>query len=688
MRYLTITLFFVLLIATSINAQVVLFNDDFEAYEPNTLISNEGYVVQNSIITVVQDEGANSGEKYLKSDALKNDLYFKREFSLEAGKTYEWSIATKIDNGIKHRIKVVSLSGHEYGLLEPTNSSWQTHTLKFMVLAGEEKVYLQVYRWAKASISFDDFILSDTEETAPTASATKLPAVFGDNMVLQRSSTVKVWGTDKPNTQVKVSGSWGESSTAISDENGNWLVNLNTPEAGGPFELQVNGTDELIFSNIMSGEVWLAAGQSNMQRTLNQSQTENGAIEAIANSANSNIRYFGVGRDASFEPQDELSGMWQVSDPAVSAGFSAVSYFFAEMLQDSLQIPIGVICSAYGAAKIEAFIDKETIESLNFLTIPNEMLDPVQKTPTVLYNTMIHPLLGYRIKGALWYQGEGNRASPDEYAQLLPSMVDSWRTKFELGNFPFYFVQIAPFNTTADSPAFWEMQLNASYTIENAGLVSTLDIGDCSNVHPLEKKKVGQRLAMWALANNYGFDKIAHKIPICTGFDTVENGLKLHFENIGSGLKLLSNETSQFEIAGSDGVYYPAKARLDADNIIYVNNEAVISPVKVRYLFGNCLNPTLFTNDGLPVYLFEIENASTTSTSKSFSNEKMSLYPNPVKDILNLNFKKKTASFCIINASGQTIMKVENSKTIDVSYLKPGIYFLQQGINNIKFIKE
>ncbi|GAB1308874.1 hypothetical protein KH5_15570 [Urechidicola sp. KH5] len=674
-----------ILLANSMKAEIIIYENNYENYEQGTDITSLNYLVENAVISVQQDVNAHDGTKYLKSDNTSNNLYFKREFTLEVGKTYEWQITTKITNGVKHRIRVVSLSGHEYALEERYNNTWLTTVIRFTVIDEHESLYLQIYRWAKEELSIDGFKLIDTEETE--VSETTVPSIFANNMVLQRNSSVKIWGKDGAGVAVNLNSTWGGNANTIADENGNWSTHLSTPAAGGPFSVTIQGTSEITLNNVMIGEVWLTAGQSNMQWRMNQSQTVNGAVDDINDSNNTNIRYFGVGKDTSLDQLDDVSGRWKVSSPSACPSFSAVSYYFAEMLQDSIQIPIGIICAAYGSANIESFIDRETIENFDFVTIPNTLLETPQKTPTAVYNAMIHPIIKYKIKGALWYQGEANRGFPDEYAQLLPAMVESWRTKNDQPNFPFYLAQIAPFDTQENNFDFWQMQLNLSETMINSGLASSLDINECNNIHPLEKKKVGQRLALWALSNNYGFTNIIPSSPLCIGFEKENQSLKLHFENVGSGLNSESQSLTHFEIAGSNGIYYQADAILNEDNTIEISSVHVSQPMKARYLYGNCLTPTLFSADGLPALMFETD-YSLEPLNIDEKNEKIfKLYPNPASNKLLIQSQKQFKQIEIYNLNGQIVMKTHGNEEINISALKPGLYIVKIDNYYSKFIK-
>ncbi len=450
---------------------------------------------------------------------------------------------------------------------------------------------------------------------------TKLASFFGDNMVLQQEDTVSIWGYDTPETDITVSAGWGQKVSTKADENGKWRVKLPTPKADKkPYTLSISGSKKIVFNNVLLGEVWFCSGQSNMEMPMKgyPNSPITGSNEAILNAKNKNIRLFQTKRKASLIPLDNVEGEWTEASPKTVAGFSATAYFFGKKLNDMLDIPIGLINSSWGGANAEAWTDIETLKQFEDIEIPTKIGKAVHHTPLVLYNGMVAPFLGYGIKGAIWYQGEVNRNRPEQYKKLLPAMIKGWRTHWQIGDFPFYMVQIAPYYYGSDyTPLIVEAQVKIMQKVKNTGLATTTDIGNCSDIHPYDKKTVGDRLAYWALAKDYGFDAIAYKAPIYKSMENTEdNKIKITFEKSDrdNGLTNYENryDIKGFEIAGSDKIFYPAKVKIIGQNELLVWSDKVQNPVAVRYAFGNCDMGTLYNTQGIPVPPFRTDNWSKT----------------------------------------------------------------------------
>lgn len=279
----------------------------------------------------------------------------------------------------------------------------------------------------------------------------KLPSLFGNGMVLQQQSETFIWGTSKENTKVDLVTSWNQKAYSItSDKNGKWKIKISTPEAGGPYAITISDGSTLELNNVLIGEVWVCSGQSNMFMNLkgNINQPVLGSNKAIATSRNSQIRFFTVARKASLEPKDNFGGTWQESSPSTAANFSATAYFFGKMLQEVLQVPVGLISTSWGGTAIEPWISQNELKKYDW--VPEPALDDegkvTQRIPSALFNAMIHPIIGYTFKGAIWYQGESNRREPEKYEKLLPSLISDWRKEMQIGDFPFYYAQIAPYD--------------------------------------------------------------------------------------------------------------------------------------------------------------------------------------------------------------------------------------------------
>ncbi|MBE3087027.1 MAG: sialate O-acetylesterase, partial [Bacteroidetes bacterium] len=297
----------------------------------------------------------------------------------------------------------------------------------------------------------------------------KLPAIFGDNMVLQQQTDAAIWGTAAKNATVKVTTSWNNKNySARAGNDGKWKLKVATPSAGGPYEVTISDGTTLRLKNIMIGEVWVCSGQSNMEMPMKgyMNQPIAGSIEAIATSSNPAIRLFTVKKATSLQPLDDFSGSWKNCEPENVSEFSATAYYFGLILYKTLKIPIGLINTSWGGTRIEPWISENGFQKFDFIKLPDKNQEGTlsQQTPTVLFNAMINPMVGYGIKGAIWYQGESNRNEADKYEQLLPGMVENWRSVWGVGDFPFYYVQIAPYDygTTGLSSAYLrEAQLKA-----------------------------------------------------------------------------------------------------------------------------------------------------------------------------------------------------------------------------------
>ena len=637
----------------------------------------------------------------------------------------------------------------------------------------------------------------------------QLNALFSDHMVLQQSANVSFWGTYTPNETLSVTGSWGSKSTTIVDSNGHWKLDLETPEAGGPFTVEIQTKfHKKSLVNIMIGEVWLASGQSNMEMTLRgwpPNDIIDNSEEEIQKADYAEVRMFTVQKQLSLNPRGTFKGSWKVSSPETAGEFSASAYFFARRLHKTLKVPIGIIHSSWGGTPVEAWTSNEQVKKtgdfdriLNTIssvdpqketsdwfskwksiaipvgdkqwdqlvvydsefkqvdyddsqwnqvylpgqfdattqvdfdgvmwfrktvhirdlrsdyTLEIEAIDDMDliyvngnkvggfagasysnskraykvskrllnkgantiairaidiggpgtfkgpmllssdsgskisltgywsyrmaaeiykgklylygtehlnlkdkaaifkvnpKLPTVLFNAMIHPLIPYTIKGAIWYQGEENVGRAKQYKQLFPAMISDWRERWNY-DFPFYFVQIAPFqypreNKTAldQSQKLREAQRSTLNTI-NTGMVVTMDIGNFNNIHPSNKQAVGKRLAGLALANEYGKQLVASG-PLFKSIKRRGEILVVNFDEIGSGL-ISKGDLRGFEIAGPNMIYKIAEANI-INNTIELSASTVSNPKYARYGWSDQAVPCLFNREGLPASSFTSE---------------------------------------------------------------------------------
>ena len=466
----------------------------------------------------------------------------------------------------------------------------------------------QVFHSGTLMVLFIAFSLSLSAEI-------KLPSIFGDNMVLQQQTNVAVWGKASANSSVSVKTSWnGKSFTTRAGNNGSWKLNVPTPSAGGPYTVTISDGKAVTLKNVMIGEVWVCSGQSNMEMAMKgyYNQPVTGSNEYIATSSNQQIRLLTVPKATSLTALDDFKGSWQLSEPENVAEFSATAYFFGLMLNKALKVPVGLICTAWGGTRIEPWINEAYCKEFDFVKLPDKTQKPEnlsQQTPTVLFNAMINPIAGYGIRGAIWYQGESNRNEPVQYQQLLPGLADSWRSVWGIGEFPFYFVQIAPFDygTGGLNSAFLrEAQLKVASSGKNMGMACIMETGEKDNIHPANKKAAGDRLAYQALVKTYGKKGIACDGPVLKEMKIDGNEVKLTFNNAPNGIMSVGKELFCFEIAGAAKRFYPAKAFVTNSGITLFS-PSVSEPVAVRYAFRDFITGDLFNTEGIPASSFRTD---------------------------------------------------------------------------------
>lgn len=442
----------------------------------------------------------------------------------------------------------------------------------------------------------------------------KLPAIFSDGMVLQQRATVPVWGTADGET-VYVTTSWNDKKyQAQVDDQGAWRLMIKTPKAGGPYEIHLNDGAEVVLNDVLIGEVWLASGQSNMGMRVSGSRKDPvlHSDKLIAEAGNPLVRLFRLPVKQSVHPLDDCNAAWAEPDSASVSAFSAVAYQFALNLQQELGVPVGVVQSAYGGTKVQAWMDSTTLNSFPELAdqpVPEKI---TKNTPTVLFNAMINPILGYGIKGAIWYQGEGNRAMADRYTDWFAGMVHGWRQRWGQGKFPFYYAQIAPFkyDGTHQSAYLREAQLEAAAAIPNADMVVTMDVGLESTIHPPDKTTVANRLANLALAKTYKKKRGEVYGPTLKRMKVQGSVALLHFDHVADGLTASSETLNHFEVAGADRVFYPAEAHITGKDKIAVSAKQVANPVSVRYAFKDWVLGDLYNSVGLPASSFRTDDWS------------------------------------------------------------------------------
>ena len=491
----------------------------------------------------------------------------------------------------------------------------------------------------------------------------KLPHVIGSNMVLQRQMLIPIWGWADPGEKVTVKFADQKVSTTA-DAQGKWLVKLAATNAAGPYRMTVSGKNTIELTDILVGEVWVCSGQSNMRMGLGL--VINSAQE-IARANYPNIRLFDVPLKTAGIAQQDIESEWKAcSSRNVSTdniwegwprGFSAVAYFFGREIHNKLNVPIGLIQSSWGGTRIEPWtppvgfqlvpglqdisgqIEQANLDSKKAIAEamaqyeswlppakkafdkseelssppawPKHELDS-HKQPTGLYNAMIHPLVPFAIRGAIWYQGEANLNDGMMYREKMKALIGGWRKLWEQGDFPFYFVQISPFRYRWGPPSpyrlpkLWEAQ-TASLAIANTGMAVTVDISDLEDIHPKNKQEVGRRLALWALAKTYGFDDVVCSGPLYKSMAVEGDRIRISFDHIGSGLATSNGRPpTWFEIAGIDKQFVKAKAKIE-NNTVVVSSDEVTEPVAVRFGWHEEAEPTLMNKEGLPASPFRTD---------------------------------------------------------------------------------
>lgn len=497
------------------------------------------------------------------------------------------------------------------------------------------------------------------------AAPLSLPHFFSDHMVLQRDTSANIWGTAAPDTEVVVTFKGNEAS-ASADENGQWHATVETgpADATGSDLVISSGNETTTIKDVLVGEVWLASGQSNMVWTMDRVEDY---AEEISKADYPGIRFFLAPMVTAVEPQDDIEGEWSLCNSETLGGYSAVAYFFAKTLHEELGIPVGVIKTAWGGKPVETFTSREALNTLpgtkklvDELLASDAQFDEEQAQrgyearladwetaiaawkakpaeergrpprrpavpkrplltegrPGVLFNAMIHPFVGYTIQGAIWYQGEGN-AKPGAvpYDQTLPLLINDWRTRWD-DDFSFYFVQLANFRQPTTEPGDndpWPLLQDRMRlvldTTPGTGMAIINDIGEADDIHPKNKHDVGKRLALWALARDYGKKLVAWSGPLYRDAEFGESAVTVSFDQVGKGLEVRDGgELKRFEIAGKDKVWHWAKAKIEGEDTVVVSSPEVGAPAAVRYAWAaNPEGANLVNSEGLPASVFRTD---------------------------------------------------------------------------------
>ena len=505
------------------------------------------------------------------------------------------------------------------------------------------------------------FLLNNAIFAHFLAGETKTPAIIGNNMVLQQNHLNPIWGWDNPGQTVEVLIS-DQSHQGRADQNGYWKITLNPMEAStAPKTITIQGSSSLKYENILIGEVWLCSGQSNMGWSVGQSDDND--LESMG-AKYPNLRLISVPQVGTQKPQNDFNGKWEATTPKTAINFSAVGYFFGRRLHQILDVPVGLIDNAWGGSACEAWIPRDRLKKL---AVAKPYMDQWEKTeksfdfsklkkaydeklkvwqakavaarkaakpepagrprpprnlmtgqhrPANLYNGVLNPIIGYGIKGAIWYQGESNSNRAHAYREVFPLMIQSWRDLWKQGDFSFYWVQLADYQNEQNEPVSenWpelrEAQTLTLDKLKNVGEAVIIDIGEGRDIHPRNKQTVANRLLRNALVKDYGYD-LPHQSPRYK--DMVIQGKKVTvtFDHVGAGLYCFdTREPVGFAICGKDQKFVWAEAKLIGKDTVEVWSDKIKEPTAVRYAWMNNPVCNLFRKDGsvtLPVTPFRTD---------------------------------------------------------------------------------
>lgn len=457
-------------------------------------------------------------------------------------------------------------------------------------------------RFRRAWLAWTVLLAELLMSAARVSAAVTLPRIFGDNMVIQRDMPVPVWGWADKGEEVTVS-LGTQSRSAKAGDDGRWNVLLPYYQAGGPLEMTVKGTSgsSVVFKNVLVGEVWVCSGQSNMEKPIGihpgQKPCPNYEQE-IASANYGNIRLLEVPPKRSAEPVKNPNVQWLVCSPKTIVikrggghGFSACAYFFGRELHKELKVPIGLISANVSGTRCEPW---------------TPAVDDGKHKP-VFFNGLIHPLVPFAIRGVIWYQGESNMGDGMKYFPKMKQLIEGWRKAWGQGDFPFYFVQLPPYGAGSGLPVIREAQ-RATLSLPNTGMAVTIDIGSYPDCHCPNKQDAGKRLALWALAKDYGRKDLVYSGPLYKSMTVEGNKIRIAFDHVGGGLTTRdgAEELSCFEIAGAEKNFVPATARIDGATVL-VSSPSVAQPVAVRCAWDDKSVPNLMNKECLPATTFSTE---------------------------------------------------------------------------------
>lgn len=466
-------------------------------------------------------------------------------------------------------------------------------------------------------------ILATLATTATLSAKVTLPEIIGDNMVLQQQTQARLWGKAAPKSTVTISPSWNnETIKTKADKDGNWIASVQTPKASyTEHSIVISDGEPLTISNVLIGEVWFCGGQSNMEMPLNgfwDCPIEGSNKEIATAARRKGIRLVKIPKTGTLTPSETVEGKWELSNPQSARWFSATAWYFARLLNEALDIPVGLLSCNWGGTRVESWLPEEIVRTYGDIDYDTECCKKEQtwwhySNVTIMYNGMYYPIRNYTVRGFIWYQGEANVGKHDTYPERFRALVNIWRENQGCES-PVYLAELAPWLYGGDGTSgarFREMQHNLAKQIPGCGVICTNDLvypDEDTQIHPRNKKDVGERLAYLALNQTYGQDGVECLYPEYKSFKVEGDTVEVFFDNAEDGLspwKCLEG----FEVAGEDKVFHKAEAWVHTGNkSVYVRSSEVAAPVAVRYCFRDFQIGNLRSGRDLPAMPFRTDN--------------------------------------------------------------------------------